>query len=165
MKNVTDIDEKGRSHESTFVSTLYVVEAKHRSKNKDLSEWQFVASFKDRHDAYDFYGRYHQHTTARIITPYEKQHTTNNMSDKNHNTDTEDNFHIRDLLGFLWDFRERKVNQRSFWYGYATALLVYNLTVSALKMEIPSLSLIFTLLLIAVVGKWLQATHPLKHDN
>ena len=46
--------------------TGFVVEARHRKKNKDLGPWTFVAAFINRDDCYAFYGRYHQHTMARV---------------------------------------------------------------------------------------------------
>jgi len=60
---------EGGLSRSTLFGDLYVIEARHRKKNKDLSEWQFVAALKERDDAYNFYGRYHQNTCARVIPP------------------------------------------------------------------------------------------------
>ena len=50
----------------TESKTGFVIEARHRNKNKDLGPWTFVAAFKTRDDCYAFYGRYHQHTMARV---------------------------------------------------------------------------------------------------
>lgn len=46
------------------------------------------------------------------------------MIPKIDNESTEGRLHLRDLFGFLWDFRERRINRRSFWYGYLLSLVV-----------------------------------------
>jgi len=45
---------------------LYVIEAKHRSRDKNLGPWKVIAAFIERGDAYSFYGKYHQGRTARV---------------------------------------------------------------------------------------------------
>jgi hypothetical protein len=80
-------------------------------------------------------------------------------------TDTEapeGGLHIRDLFGFLWDFRERRINHRSFWYGYLMAFVVCEITDAAWDMKMPSVALLLVMMFIAGISKWLQATHPLK---
>jgi hypothetical protein len=48
---------------------LYVIEAKHRSRDKNLGPWKVVAAFVEREDAYSFFGKYHQGRTARVLSP------------------------------------------------------------------------------------------------
>jgi len=68
----------------------------------------------------------------------------------------------RELFGFLWDFRERAVNLRSFWYGYFSALCVYKVVFAVYEWKLPSPTTIAIVLAFTVIGKWMQATHPLK---
>ena len=73
--------------------------------------------------------------------------------------------HIRDLFGFLWDFRERQVNHLSFWYGFlqATALCWI------VRWFIDGIDQAFywrapLVLLVAIAAKWCQHRHALKCD-
>jgi hypothetical protein len=45
---------------------LYVIEARHGSRDKNLGPWKVIAAFMERGDAYSFYGKYHQGRTARV---------------------------------------------------------------------------------------------------
>jgi hypothetical protein len=67
QKNDAEASDGGRT--TALFGDLYVIEARHRKENKDLSDWKFVAAFKERQDAYDYYGRYHQRTCSRILPP------------------------------------------------------------------------------------------------
>lgn len=49
--------------------SMYVVEAKHRRRDKNLGPWKVVAAFAEREDAYSFFGKYHQGRTARVLSP------------------------------------------------------------------------------------------------
>ena len=51
---------------------MYVIEAKHRRRDKNLGPWKVVAAFAERDDAYSFYGKYHQGRTARVMSPNAK---------------------------------------------------------------------------------------------
>jgi hypothetical protein len=75
---------------------------------------------------------------------------------------TQDEFHIRDIFGFLWDYRERQIHQRSFWYGYLLAVTVSEVIDIAFDVRMPSVPLILCLLFLLGVAKWIQASHPLK---
>jgi hypothetical protein len=69
-----------------------------------------------------------------------------------------------DLFGFLWDFRDRKVNQASYWYGVFEALGIFwvlRWTWEGTGFEWWRVPLV---VLSIIAAKWCQSRHALKYD-
>ena len=68
------------------------------------------------------------------------------------------------LFGFLWDFRERQVNQASFWYGFFQTLAM----VWALRWIWEGTGFewwrVPLVIMACIAAKWCQSRHALKSD-
>ena len=72
---------------------------------------------------------------------------------------------IRDLFGFLWDFRERRVNHLSFWYGFLQATSLCWIV----RWAIDGIDQAFCwrapiIMIVAIAAKWCQHRHALKFN-